>query len=112
MDILEKIDNRKAVVAVVGLGYVGLPLAVAFAEAGFKVFGIDSDAVKVDLINRGESYLHDVTSQQLAEVASDSGQDGQGRLHATLDYSSLDVAAAAILYKNCPDIGFRRPVDD
>lgn len=97
MDILEKIDNRKAVVAVVGLGYVGLPLAVAFAEAGFKVFGIDSDAVKVDLINRGESYLHDVTSQQLAEVASDSGQDGQGRLHATLDYSSLDVAAAAIL---------------
>ena len=97
MDILEKIESRKAVVAVVGLGYVGLPLAVAFAEAGFKVFGIDSDDTKVDMINRGESYLQDVTSQQLSEVASDGVQDGQGRLHATLDYSSLDETDAAIV---------------
>ena len=97
MDILEKIDNRKAVVAVIGLGYVGLPLAVAFAEAGFKVLGIDADNGKVDKVNRGESYLQDVTSEQLANLATDSLRDGQGRLHATADYSSLDEADAAII---------------
>lgn len=54
--------SRDAVerVAIVGLGYVGLPLAVAFAEAGFEVVGVDSDAGKVAAINAGESHVEDV----------------------------------------------------
>ena len=62
MGLLEKIENRTAVVGIVGLGYVGLPLAVAFSEAGFRVKGIDVDASKVDALNRQESYIEDVTN--------------------------------------------------
>jgi len=53
--LLTRIHNRSAAVAVIGLGYVGLPLAVAFAESGFPVVGIDVDAAKVDAINPGRS---------------------------------------------------------
>ena len=52
--LLEKIASRRAVLAVIGQGYVGLPLALVFAEAGFRVFGFDIDSVKVAAINRGE----------------------------------------------------------
>ena len=62
MSLLEKIEDRTAVVGIVGLGYVGLPLAVAFSEAGFRVKGIDVDASKVDALNRQESYIEDVTN--------------------------------------------------
>jgi UDP-N-acetyl-D-glucosamine dehydrogenase len=68
-------------VGVVGLGYVGLPLAVAFAEAGFHVVGIDVDADKVASLNRRESYIEDVPSQTLADLAS--------HLEATTDYGAL-----------------------
>jgi len=56
--LLTKIHDHAAVVAVVGLGYVGLPLAVAFAEKGFPIVGIDVDGRKVAALNRGESYVH------------------------------------------------------
>jgi len=67
--LLSKIDTRTANIAVIGLGpstgsgqgYVGLPLAVAFAEKGFPVVGIDVDGRKVDALNRGESYVQDRT---------------------------------------------------
>ena len=55
--LLQKFQDRTAIVAILGLGYVGLPLAVVFAEAGFKVIGIDPVAEKVDAINRGASYV-------------------------------------------------------
>lgn len=57
--LLTKITERRASVAIIGLGYVGLPLAVAFAEAGFPVIGIDVDASKVDAINAGHSTISD-----------------------------------------------------
>ena len=57
---LEKITNRSLRVGVIGLGYVGLPLATTFAEAGFHVTGIDTDQQKVDRASRGESYIPDV----------------------------------------------------
>jgi UDP-N-acetyl-D-glucosamine dehydrogenase len=65
MTLLQKLHSRTAAVSVVGLGYVGLPLAAAFAEAGFQVVGIDVDERKVDAINRGESYIEDVSSGTL-----------------------------------------------
>lgn len=81
--ILEKIHNRSAKVAILGLGYVGLPLAVVFAEAGFDVTGIDVDLRKVDTILRGESHIQDVPAGQVRRLVE------QGRLHATTDFSTL-----------------------
>ena len=63
--LLDKIHNRTAVIGIVGLGYVGLPLAVVFSEAGFRVKGIDVDGDKVTMLNRQESYIEDVSSTTL-----------------------------------------------
>jgi UDP-N-acetyl-D-glucosamine dehydrogenase len=79
----EKIRNRSARVSILGLGYVGLPLATIFAEAGFRVTGIDPDQQKVDSIRRGESYIQDVPSEQLAKLSK------SGKLQATTDFSVL-----------------------
>ena len=58
--LLEKIRNKTIIVGVVGLGYVGLPLAVEKAKAGFKTIGFDVQSSKVDMVNRGENYIGDV----------------------------------------------------
>ena len=80
---LEQIDSRTAHVAVVGLGYVGLPLAVVFAEAGYRVTGIELDKHKVDLINRCESYIEDIPSDRIRPLVT------EGRLAATTDAAVL-----------------------
>lgn len=87
-ELLEKLQNHTANVAILGLGYVGLPLAVVFAEAGFKVTGIDPDQRKVDTILRGESHIQDVSSNQVKRLV------GQGKLSATTDFSALTLADA------------------
>ena len=66
-----KLESRKAQVGVMGLGYVGLPLAVELARAGFQTTGIDVDRVKVDALNRGESYIQDVPSQDVERFRRD-----------------------------------------
>ncbi|NLE76567.1 MAG: UDP-N-acetyl-D-glucosamine dehydrogenase, partial [Chloroflexi bacterium] len=91
--LLERIASRQATVGVVGLGYVGLPLAVAFAEAGFTVTGIDVDPQRVAQVNRGESYLGDVAAEQVAGLVR------AGRLRATTDYAaaaSLDAVSICV----------------
>src|SRR5437879_10208094 len=88
-----KIETREARVGIAGLGYVGLPLAVEFARAGFDVTGIDVDARKVSSINRGESYVKDVPSPALKPLVE------KGRLCATTDFSavaSLDTINIAV----------------
>ncbi|MCS7222284.1 MAG: nucleotide sugar dehydrogenase [Anaerolineae bacterium] len=102
--LLERIAQRQAMVAVIGLGYVGLPLAVAFAEARFPVIGIDIDASRVDTIRRGESYVLDVSSERLrALVIPSIAEDGRWmtdekpRLMATTDYAALDRCDVAII---------------
>src|SRR4051794_11762992 len=86
--LLSKISSREAHVAIVGLGYVGLPLAVVFAEAGYRVTGIDVDGFKVDSINRGSSYIEDVSSESVQRLV------GQGKLSATTDFSVLQQCDA------------------
>lgn len=81
--LIEKLRNRSAKVAVVGMGYVGLPLAVVFAEAGFQVTGIDLDSRKVETLNRQESYILDVPTAQVADLVR------KGLLKATTDYSVI-----------------------
>ncbi|MBN2258527.1 MAG: UDP-N-acetyl-D-glucosamine dehydrogenase, partial [Anaerolineaceae bacterium] len=66
--LIQKLKEKSTKVAVIGIGYVGLPLLVTFAEAGFHVVGIDSDQRKVGMVNRGESYILDITDQQLAPL--------------------------------------------
>ena len=73
MDILEKIKNHSAHVGVVGLGYVGLPLAVLQAKTGFHVFGVDEVAAKVEMVNQGNNYILDVLDEELREVVERIG---------------------------------------
>jgi UDP-N-acetyl-D-glucosamine dehydrogenase len=86
--LLEKIRNRAATVGIVGLGYVGLPLAVEFARAGLTVVGIEVDARKIEAVNRGESYIPDVPTPVLAGLVR------AGRLRASASYSVLDECDA------------------
>jgi UDP-N-acetyl-D-glucosamine dehydrogenase len=81
--LLERIDARTAHVGVIGLGYVGLPLAVEFARAGFEVTGFDVDAAKAADINAGRSYIPDVSAADVAAVVC------AGKLKATTDMSLL-----------------------
>jgi UDP-N-acetyl-D-glucosamine dehydrogenase len=81
--LLAKFKDRSAVVALIGLGYVGLPLAVEFGKAGFKVIGIDVDQKKVDALNAGRSYIPDVKTEEVAALRS------AGKLSASTDYALL-----------------------
>ena len=83
MHLKEKIRDRKARVGIIGLGYVGLPLAVEFARKGFDVTGFDVDASKIDAISAGRSYIPDVKTEEV-EASVDAG-----RLRATIDMSLL-----------------------
>jgi UDP-N-acetyl-D-glucosamine dehydrogenase len=103
----EKLRNRKARLGVIGLGYVGLPLAVEFARTGFSVVGIDLDDRKVASIEKGESYIPDVPSAELAAVVR------EGRLKATTDYAAIadcdvvDICVPTPLRKTKdPDLSF------
>src|SRR5262245_42343307 len=81
MTLLEKIESRKARAGVVGLGYVGLPLAVELAKAGFQTTGIDLDARKIQAIAEGRSYIPDVSTSDVLTLHN------AGTLRATTDFS-------------------------
>src|SRR5207244_851501 len=83
MNLVERLQRREATVGVIGLGYVGLPLARAFAEAGYKVIGFDVDARKVERLERGESYIQAVPTPIL------QGLREKGRFRATTDFERI-----------------------
>ncbi|HSN76324.1 MAG TPA: nucleotide sugar dehydrogenase, partial [Anaerolineae bacterium] len=101
--LLTKIHDHSATVAIIGLGYVGLPLAVAFAESGLRVIGIDIDPSKVDVINQGRSYISDIPSERLVPLVHHSPftdspiHQSSPRLTATTDYSVLAGCDVAII---------------
>ena len=86
MTLAQKIEQRKATVAVIGIGYVGLPLSVEIAREGFPTIGIDVDAAKVKTVNAGRSFIEDVPHRDVAGVVK------TGRLHATTDYAACAEA--------------------
>jgi len=88
VDLQRKIRDHSARVAILGLGYVGLPLATIFAESGYNVVGVEPDEHKVESIRKGESYVQDVPSEQLASLVR------TGKLCATTDFSVLADADA------------------
>lgn len=85
-ELLEKVQSRSIVAGVVGLGYVGLPLAVEKAKAGFKTIGFDVQAKKVEMVNAGHNYIGDVVDSDLAKLVK------EGRLSATTDFSFVKDA--------------------
>ena len=91
MSLKARIENKEAHIGVIGLGYVGLPLAVEFAKAGFPVTGIDVDESKVAAINAGENYIPDIADDTLKTLVS------SGNLQATTDMDNIaDLDAVAI----------------
>ncbi len=101
--LLERISARSASVAVIGLGYVGLPLAIAVARAGFPAVGFDIEAPKVESLNGGQSYIEAVTSEALAE------QVAGGRFRATAHFTELAGCDIIIICVPTPLTRHREP---
>lgn len=83
--LIKKLKNKEARLGILGLGYVGLPLAVSFAKAGYQVIGFDLDETKVAAVNAGDSYIIDIPGDELAGVVR------SGHLTATTDFSRLST---------------------
>ncbi|MDR2142082.1 MAG: nucleotide sugar dehydrogenase [Deltaproteobacteria bacterium] len=99
--LMRKIADQKAVVSIVGLGYVGLPLALSFAESGFQVLGLDVDAEKVKKISHRESYIGHIKSQRLRDAAS--------LFSAATDFSLAQEADAILICVPTPLTRHREP---
>ncbi|GBD95024.1 UDP-N-acetyl-D-glucosamine 6-dehydrogenase [bacterium BMS3Abin05] len=83
MDLTEKLNKKEARIGIIGLGYVGLPLAADFANAGFFVLGIDKDAQKIEMLEKGENYIDDVDDRKLKKVIEN------GKLVPTTEYDRV-----------------------
>ena len=96
-------ENRKAVIGVVGLGYVGLPLALAAAAAGYRVVGFDIDPQKIEKLGRGESYLKHIGSDSIAMAMRN------GTLRATVDFAEMKNVDAIVICVPTPLTRNREP---
>jgi UDP-N-acetyl-D-glucosamine dehydrogenase len=105
--LLEKLQTHRARVSVIGLGYVGLSLAVELAKAGFTVRGIDLDLERVNLLNRGESYLVDVPTEALTPLVTDGRLSGSTTFEEAANADALIICVPTPLRKSKePDISF------
>jgi UDP-N-acetyl-D-glucosamine dehydrogenase len=107
MTLREKIDQKEALIGVIGLGYVGLPLVMRFWEVGFAVLGFDTDREKVDRLNRGESYIKHIPSERVAEMVAALG--GKPRFAATDDMARLSEPDALLICVPTPLTPSREP---
>src|ERR1700757_1694592 len=89
-EIIARISSRQAKVGIIGLGYVGLPLALLYTDQKFRVTGFDIDQRKVDTLNAGGSYIYRITQEEIGAAKA-------GGLTATSDYSELTVMDAIII---------------
>jgi UDP-N-acetyl-D-glucosamine dehydrogenase len=103
MNITEKIKNNEVVIGIIGLGYVGLPLAVGFAEANIRVFGFEKSQAKADKINSGENYIKDIKDDSLRKVVKNS------YLKATTNFSAMKDCDALIICVPTPLDMFKKP---
>ncbi|MDP3641651.1 MAG: NAD(P)-binding domain-containing protein [Bacteroidota bacterium] len=101
--LLQKITANKEVVGIIGLGYVGLPLAVGFAQAGVKVIGFDKSTNKVAKINHGDNYIKDIRDAVLREVVESI------KLGATTDFTRIKECDALLICVPTPLDKFRKP---
>jgi UDP-N-acetyl-D-glucosamine dehydrogenase len=103
LNILEKIKNNSVIVGIVGLGYVGLPLALAFASKKINVLGFDLDEKKITLLNKGKSYFKHISERKIKEVVN------SGYLKTTSDFSKLSEADAILICVPTPLTEHREP---
>src|SRR3712207_1589916 len=101
--LLKKIENKTAKLGVVGLGYVGLPLAVEKAKAGFEVIGFDVQEEKVNLVNEGKNYIGDIIDSDLAKLVK------EGKIKATTDFSFVSEVDAIAIAVPTPLDKFKQP---
>lgn len=101
--LLDKISANTEIVGIIGLGYVGLPLAVSFAEAGVKVIGFDKSQTKIDQINHGDNYIRDIRDAVLRQVVEDI------KLTATTDFTRIKECDALLICVPTPLDKFKKP---
>jgi UDP-N-acetyl-D-glucosamine dehydrogenase len=105
--LLERIKSRKANIGVIGLGYVGLPLAVEFARQGFNVYGFDVDEWKTGQINAGKSYIPDVQEKDLADVVKSGHLRGTTKMAELAKMDVIDICVPTPLRKTKdPDLSY------
>ena len=95
--LINKINNKEALVGIMGLGYVGLPLAVMFAEAGLPVLGFEADPEKGEQVKKGISYIGDITTERLAKLATNSNEPAPGQLGVADSFDELSKCDAVIM---------------
>jgi len=101
-DLIDKLDGKKAVICVIGLGYVGLPLSLRFAEAGYSVIGLDIDPEKAARLNRGESYIEHIHAERVVAALSK-------RFEVSADMARAHEADAIIICVPTPLNQYREP---
>ena len=104
-ELLEKLRSRQALIGIVGLGYVGLPLSLTYAEVGYQVLGLDIDQVKADSINQGESYIEHIGTERVSRARQEQ------RFEATVDFCRAVEADALILCVPTPLNQYREPIE-
>jgi UDP-N-acetyl-D-glucosamine dehydrogenase len=102
-NLIKKINDKTATIAVVGLGYVGLPLAVEKAKVGYNVVGFDVNAQKVDMVNKGINYIGDVVDSDLKKIVADK------RLSATTDFDIVSTVDCIAICVPTPLDKYRQP---
>ena len=105
--LLERIEHKTARLGVIGMGYVGLPLATVFAKAGFQVTGIDVNADRMAELNRGESYIEDIPASTIAELRAEGLLEGTSDFSTLADMDAISICVPTPLRKTRdPDISY------
>ncbi|MGA2159076.1 MAG: nucleotide sugar dehydrogenase [Dehalococcoidia bacterium] len=109
--IEEKIQNKTAKIGIIGLGYVGMPLAIAFAEAGFKVVGFDAQQAKVDAVNKGKSDIADIADERLAPLLASESIEATGNMARLGEADAVCICVPTPLTNTKePDLSFVKGV--
>jgi UDP-N-acetyl-D-glucosamine dehydrogenase len=101
--LLEKIKNKEARIGIIGLGYVGLPLALTFGKAGFRTTGLDIDAIKIDSLNKGQSYIKHIPSEEIQPLIKEN------LLEVSTDFSLISDLNCILLCVPTPLTKHREP---
>jgi UDP-N-acetyl-D-glucosamine dehydrogenase len=113
MILTEKIKNRSARIGVIGLGYVGLPLVIRFCEESFRVIGFDIDPVKVEKLNRGESYIKHIPPERLKEIINKKVFEASSDYRRLKDVDCIIICVPTPLKKNKdPDLSYVKTTSD
>ena len=102
-NFIQSIQNRKSVIGVVGMGYVGLPLVLEFCEKGFNVIGYDIDEDKINALKVGESYIQHISASRIGSAVK------QGLLTATTDFSKISETDVVLIAVPTPLTGHHEP---